>query len=1028
MLEFHHLNFYLLRSPLHSLETTSAFLQLQELSAQEIYLRSMYSSSYMQDALFLSSPELFKQVKKWLDTDIPLSNKLHKTLYKYTVRMGTRSTPYGLFAGVSLGKILKSDRYTHIKRTLKDTVRYRLDMQYLSMIIQYVLQDPIIRSQVKYSVNHTLFQQGNIYKFYQQQYNSTGMSKHYLRKIKSTTVLDFILKGNKSDQSYNELIELLVKKGANITQARNFVDKLIENGILYPDLSIQITSEDFYETFLSQLKSLTRSNKYADVFDKIGKSLISNDSLIDKHTKIENLTKEVIPETRAKNLIQGDLLLGVEDNTISEKDINRIAKALQDLLPMTIQNRNEDLEKFKKAFQERYDAQMIPLLEALDPDTGIGYGTLPEYIQPDDIISEVNSVKHNRTDSKPNDVVPLIFNRYLHTSDRSKIKEIVLTESDITSLGDIDIGENVPSTFYAIGNILYYESPDTEPIFCLNACGGTSAANLLTRFWDLDEEIRRNILEIGRLEQEKFTNSVVAEIVHLPEARTGNILQRPNMRKAEIALMARCAQGVTRLEVGDLYIFVNGNRLILWSKKLNCQITPRLTSAHNFKTGMTIYRFLSDLQNQDGILNLKMNWGQLEKCSFLPRVRYKNIILTRAKWNIPRVEYQPHNDSMVSVLNTIRETYQLPQMVLLSEGDNELLIDLFNPISCKILFDKLCKQNVILDEYIFSEFGSPVKDGANTYANEIIIPLATTKEYKENFTAPVSAPHIKRQFPLGSEWIYAKIYCGVNSAEYILTEVIPRIVETLNKETMLEKWFFIRYRDPKHHIRLRIKATKKEHFSGIVSVINNMLADLLEAQQIHNLQFDTYVREIERYTPENIEHSEELFHWDSREVIAAIKEYPNIEDRWRPAISGIADYLSQTEMDTSDKLQFVEKIRTTFSIEFGNNKQNNKILNLKYRKHQKTIENILSIDKGPSTGKAIALASIFNNLWNVYEDREQVLSKRQTLIASYIHMFVNRIFDNNQRKYEYALYHLLSNHYRSLEGRKNITVCSTSRV
>ncbi|MCT1525805.1 lantibiotic dehydratase [Sphingobacterium lactis] len=981
----------------------------------------------MQEALFLSSPELFKLVQKWLRANIPLSDKLRKTLYKYTIRLGTRSTPYGLFAGVSMGTILKSDNNTHIKRTLQDKTRYRLDMQYFSLMLQYLFKDPTIRSQLKYNVNPTILQQGNVYKFYQQQYNLQGDLKHYLRKIKSSPILDYILKVGKGDFPYNELKDLLLMKGANNSQANDFLDKLIENGILDSELSIEITGDDFYKTFLTKLKPLDKGSKYLDVFERIGSSLVSNNSLIEKHIEIENLTKGIIPNVRPKNLIQGDLLLGVEQNVISEKVVNGITKALMELLPIATQTNNEDLEKFKEAFRERYDRQMVPLLKALDPDTGIGYGKLRDYIQPDNIISDIKTV--GQTPVAPKSFEAIVFDRYLQASGKSSIREMVLSETDVASLASSNSGGSLPSTLYAMGNILYDCNPDTEPIFCLHACGGTSAANLLTRFWDLDEEIHKNIIELGKLEQEDSGNAIIAEIVHLPEARTGNILQRPSMRKAEIAVMSKCAQNVTKLDLDDLYVFVRDDKLVLWSKTLDRQVIPRLTSAHNFNTGMLIYRFLADLQSQDGNLNLKINMGNLEKSSFLPRIRYKNIILSRARWHIPKVHCRPlDHDLMKSVLHGIREEYQLPQLVLMSEGDNELLIDLSNPTSCCILFDKLCQQNVILNEYIFSDFRSPVTDGINTYANEVILPIATEREVKEAYIPPVDSPNVKREFTLGSEWVYAKIYCGPNSADDLLKEIIPSIIDTLNNSSMIQKWFFIRYKDPKHHIRLRLQAKQKENFSNIVSVISNALSDSLKTQKVHNLQFDTYIREIERYTPEHIELSEELFHWDSQDVIAIIKKFPNIEDRWHPAIRGVADYLTHSGMDITDKLHFLEEMRKMFFCEFGNNKDNDKILNLKYRRHKKLIEETLFISKTPSSGKTTTLTSIMENLWNVYEIREQALNKRQKLIASYIHMFINRLFESNQRKYEYAVYHLLSNHYRSLVARENLLERSAHRV
>src|SRR3546814_15464719 len=61
---------------------------------------------------------------------------------------------------------------------------------------------------------------------------------------------------------------------------------------------------------------------------------------------------------------------------------------------------------------------------------------------------------------------------------------------------------------------------------------------------------------------------------------------------------------------------------------------PRLASAHNPIKGMSLYRFLCDAQHAAGSMDISWNWGALAALAFLPRVTYRHLVLSRARWRI----------------------------------------------------------------------------------------------------------------------------------------------------------------------------------------------------------------------------------------------------------------------------------------------------------------------------------------------------------------------------------------------------------
>ena len=173
-------------------------------------------------------------------------------------------------------------------------------------------------------------------------------------------------------------------------------------------------------------------------------------------------------------------------------------------------------------------------------------------------------------------------------------------------------------------------------------------------------------------------------------------------------------------------VSVKGRKVMLRSRRLQKEIIPRLTSAHNYKGNTTpLYRFLCDLQSQSGRASLYFSWGGLEAVyDYLPRVVYKQNIMSPARWTLAKEKFLSKEAASVDMdkVRSWRTAKRLPREVNLVVGDNKLYLDLECATSVGLLVGEVPKLGkFVLEEYLPC-MGYVVDERGNSYANEFIMP------------------------------------------------------------------------------------------------------------------------------------------------------------------------------------------------------------------------------------------------------------------------------------------------------------------
>ena len=669
---------FVLRAPILPLQFFVELTSGDEVSEKS--LQNAFQNPVIEEAVFLASPTLFFELQKWIngDLDSKKATRVTISLLKYLSRMSSRCTPFGLFAGCATGNFSETTDLV-IGASTEHRRFTRPDMNYLVALSQDFAKKEHIKSQLTYFPNSSLYSIGDQLRYIEYFYVDSRR-QHHIVEIDHSPYLEKVLQLASQGASLKALAEQLMDETITVEEAYGFLDELLESQVLTSNLEPSVSGPPFVEQMLAVLSSLQACEAEISFLEEIAKRFKVLDEGLGNPTKayldLSEFIKKESTGFELKFLFQTDLELSGQALTLDRELLSQIQRALQLFNSITPPTENNNLKRFKEAFRARYEEREMPLSLVLDVETGIGYiqdigsGDVNPLV--DDLIIPPEENIFNPKEVKLNKFHQLLFDK-VTAANAKGLQVIHLHKSDVK---DFETNwDDIPDTLSTMTELIQMNG---QTKISLSGCGGSSAANLLGRFCHEESGITPFAKSIVTKESSMEPDTILAEIVHLPEARVGNILMRPSFREFEIPYLANSVlQTEKKLTLDDLHISIQNNRVFLRSKKYNKEVLPRLSNAHNYSANaLPIYHFLADLQTQDLRGGIFFNFGPLDGFyDFLPRVEYDDLILHKAKWRIRKKEFEKwvaiRNDkaALQKKIKGIMEERRLPQYVLLVDGD-----------------------------------------------------------------------------------------------------------------------------------------------------------------------------------------------------------------------------------------------------------------------------------------------------------------------------------------------------------------------
>lgn len=960
-------------------------------------------------ALYLASPAFFRALEA---KDFrQLGPKELVTVKKYLNRMSFRPTPFGAFSAFTL--TAWSDAGTVRLADRGDTILHLLpDQMVTTLAWEQISKAPLGPG---YQLNATLYPVGGEYRFIKTSREEDSGRLHFTLESfdcnpLSVPLFTYLAKGPRSAGEIAHFIRL--RTGCAPAEAAEYTSFLIGAQIVVSCSAINITGPDH----LTLVTGRQLSGMLAREFRPI--RTISAETPVEVLQQTERRIGALLanqPGHEPQSKFYANAERPLVSGGLPAKYRRELEEAVGALMKMSAVPPRPLLDRFAAAFSTRFDGQKIPLLQAVDPDAGVGYGDLAEQAGASNLLKGVKIPEEAAAQQiQWTDLHPLLLRKWNALKGDQGIN---LDEADIAGLSPL-CGYPMPPSIALMLRL-------TQAGLQVETAGGVTGAALIGRFTPFSQQVHTLAREIAAREASVNPEVVFAEIAQLSDAHTDNINRRLSVYDYEIPLNATSVLPLeNQILPCDLLVSVKNGEVILESRKLKKRVIPRLSSAYNFQhNDLAVFRFLCDLQYQHLQTALAFDLESFfPGMDVYPRVSYKSTVLSTAKWRVSHYSGEGGR--------SLRARLGLPAVIALAHFDQQLVFNLDIEAEERF-FDEVVRgmKNFLIGEFLLP--APVVTDSAGDPLVNQFVAFVVNRQpvYRPHPFLPAAGKTVERDFILGSSWLYLKIYCTPPAASQLLARKVLPVISGIKKKEEL-RWFFVRYADPSYHIRLRIRVNQTSA-AMVIGELKSRFEGLVRSQIVRAYQADVYSRELERYGERYIEAAELLFQRSSELVAYYLRN--DTDGSFPPERLAIPAFLSQLEQffpDLARQVAYLEHISASFQAEFRADKTLKIELDRLYRDlrsdigalaEAKTSDPVtrLKLKKqwAAFTGQGMAIAKLC-----LHEPTQ----KRTALLADLIHMHLNRLFSAKQREHEMVLYYCLLKYKISLLARMKRSVSAVS--
>lgn len=879
-----------------------------------------------------SSDDFYQQIANVAAEDLgKLPHTIQNTIWKYFNRACFRATPYASFASVGMASLGPDHLLKISRRQTKHTYP-----DWMEKDNQEIDFESLVAENSAVLANSSFYQVGSGYRFIA--YYEGG---YELVDTMLTTLQIEILQFCRSVKTIQQIRDFIAVK--NSSDALSDIDHLVSSQLLICAVQPNIIGEDYFKRRMFE------------------------------------------PTGDRKYIITERSNIGGSVNSRLFEHVCALTETLKRIIPA---HESELLKDFIHKFQAKYEYRQIPLMIALDPELGIGYGGMEQHLINDEIIEKFQSESRNENNKDMVERVRALFIQ--HT----------LPGKNAIDLEQMRIPEyskqgQLPNTFSLLcstdGHLVQVES-----------LGGCSATSLSGRFTHAGEAFHEHCIQLAAIEQRSNPDVLFFDIAY----STGNVVDNVNRRKQIYPYQLSILNFDTSddpIAIDDLLISVRDGVLMLRSARLDKRLIPRLASAYNYiKSDLPLFRILCDIQQQSLVAHFPFKLRKLlPGLSKYPRVFFRNLVVSPAAWKLSSKEIGGSYDELFAWL----KENKLPQYIRAGFADQTLCFDLLQQQHIAQLRVLLKKQKEIEVEEVIFGGDVAVDEVGRSYAAQFAVAIYHEQEIYKGFRPALfdKGTYVSKKAP-GTDWLYFDLYCNPIRANELLSGPIA-VFLSLN-EQFITMWFFIRYHDGNDHLRLRIQLGDPAEIGQIIASLYRHLSPKINDGSIADIAIRTYEQEVERYGCQQMQFIESLFHLDSKFVLCILKANLDHEQLYQLCVNFLIALNNSAVFEPRELQAIVKRSQESFCVEHRFDTNSFRLMNTALKKlRQAHVE----IPQEIQTHQKEFLTSVVRTL-DLY-----LPADRGRIFGSLFHMHVNRLFPAQQRIYEAMVYYFAEKEFLKRE-------------